>query len=126
MVDGWSTGLVLGALLLLAFSARSLAADRELSEIWRAAGTPAGWEGLTAAQRARIRSLWISALRLGETVYLQIESGLLTSGAAESLGFGDWSGMHSLRVLWPQLRRLIGSEYRAYVEGAWNLPGGAL
>ena len=101
-----------------------LAADRELSEIWGAAGSPDGWESLTADQRARIRRLWISALRLGETVHLQIESGVLAPGAAESLGFGDWSGIHSLRVLWPQLRRQVGREYRAYVEGAWNLPGG--
>lgn len=56
--------------------------------------------------------------RLGETVFLQVEAGLLPSDALARLGYAQgFNGLRSACV-WPVVREFMGDGYRAYMEQA--------
>ena len=62
--------------------------------------------------------------RLGETVLLQVEQGLLPPDAMERLGYGGWTGIFEdpkRACTWPLIRRGVSSSFREFVEGAKNV-----
>ena len=59
--------------------------------------------------------------RLGETVLLQVEQGLLPQDAMERLGYGVWTTLFKfpkLACVWPLIRPGVSTSFREYVEGA--------
>ncbi len=59
--------------------------------------------------------------RLGETVLLQVEQGLLPPDAMERLGYGGWTAIDEnpkVACVWPFIRRNVSKSFREYVEGA--------
>lgn len=59
--------------------------------------------------------------RLGETVLLQIEQGLLPEDAMERLGYRAWTSINSspkTACVWPLIRSRVSTSFREYVEGA--------
>ncbi len=62
--------------------------------------------------------------RLGETVLLQVEQGLLPPDAMERLGYGGWTGIFEDpkgACTWPLIRPGVSSSFREFVEGAKNV-----
>jgi len=62
--------------------------------------------------------------RLGETVLLQVEQGLLPPDAMERLGYGGWTGIFEDAkgaCTWPIIRPGVSSSFREFVEGAKNV-----
>lgn len=68
--------------------------------------------------------------RLGETVLLQVEQGLLPPDAIQRLGYGGWAttfdaartDTFALKVacVWPSIRDGVSASFREYVEGSGN------
>ena len=57
--------------------------------------------------------------RLGETVLLQVEQGLLPSDAMERLGYSGWQGIFdepTESCVWPLIRPGVSASFREYVE----------
>lgn len=76
-----------------------------------------GWQGLTEDEKQQVQHLWMSALRARETVFLQVESGLLEPEAKDYLGFGgNWGDLYGFRVLWPTLRGNLGPNFAHTLE----------
>ncbi len=62
--------------------------------------------------------------RLGETVLLQVEQGLLPPDALDRLGFIGWKKIFEDRktaCIWPLIRPEVSSSFREFVEGAKNV-----
>ncbi len=64
--------------------------------------------------------------RLGETVLLQVEQGLLPPDALERLGFRGWMEIFEVEdpkvaCIWPLIRPGVSSSFREFVEGAKNV-----
>ena len=61
--------------------------------------------------------------RLGETVLLQVEEGLLPPDAMDRLGFSGWSRTFSdprTACVWPLIRPGVSASFREFVEGFDN------
>jgi len=59
--------------------------------------------------------------RLGETVLLQIEQGLLPTDAMERLGFIGWMRIFEdpkTACIWPSIQRDVSTSFRQFVERA--------
>ena len=59
--------------------------------------------------------------RLGETVLLQVEQGLLPSDAMERLGYRGWMtffGDPKVACIWPLIQPGVGASFSEFVEGA--------
>ena len=57
--------------------------------------------------------------RLGETVLLQVEQGLLPPDAIERLGYAGWRGIFDLpkyACVWPLIRTGVSAAFRQFVE----------
>ncbi len=64
--------------------------------------------------------------RLGETVLLQVEQGLLPPDALDRLGFRGWKEIFEVEdpknaCIWPLIRPGVSSSFREFVEGAKNV-----
>ena len=62
--------------------------------------------------------------RLGETVLLQVEQGLLPPDAMERLGYRGWTGIFEDpkgACTWPLIRPGVSSSFREFVEEAKNV-----
>ena len=62
--------------------------------------------------------------RLGETVLLQVEQGLLSSDAMERLGYRGWMTIFEdtkTACIWPLIRPGVSSSFREFVEGQGNV-----
>ena len=58
--------------------------------------------------------------RLGETVHLQVEQGLLSPDAMERLGYRGWVNFLQYpegACIWPWIRYEVGTPFRDFVEG---------
>ena len=57
--------------------------------------------------------------RLGETVHLQVEQGLLPPDAMERLGYRGWEEFlkyPKTACIWPLIRLEVGTSFREFVE----------
>ena len=62
--------------------------------------------------------------RLGETVLLQIEQGLLPPDAMERLGYRGWTSIFEdpkIACIWPLIRPEVNTSFREFVEGAQDV-----
>ena len=99
----------------------SLAADGELSAIYEQAAT-SGIEGIDSmSELDLVRAIsWTRAnLRLYETVYLQVQQGLLEPDALEYLGWAAFRDGELLKNIWPHLKDATPPEFAAYIEASW-------
>jgi hypothetical protein len=67
-------------------------------------------------QRANKFTVWA---RLGETVLIQVEHGLLPPDAMERLGFAGWQGIFEEPTgacIWPLIRPGVSASFRQWVE----------
>jgi len=92
--------------------------NRELSDtMLKANSAPGAYYDLSDSDRALVRAWLLSYIRLSETIYLQIEQGLLAEGAFDTLGYGDGTfGNIVMEAAWPNMRPLITSGFAEYVE----------
>ena len=67
-------------------------------------------------ERLQIRRVMLAWLRMGETVYLQVESGLLPADGLATLGYENALGNLRSACLWPTVRNGVGPSFRAYLE----------
>ena len=63
---------------------------------------------------------WLAGVRLGETVLLQVEQGLLEPDAMQKLGYNYYRSaflsVPANACVWPYLSMATSDEFRAYVE----------
>lgn len=92
--------------------------NRELSDIFlKANSAPRAYYELDNSDRALVGAWLLSYIRLSETIYLQIEQGLLDEQAFDTLGYGDATfGNIVVQAAWPNMRPLITPGFAAYVE----------
>ena len=90
--------------------------DSELAELWfiaPAAMDAADWRAYALKSMA--------FARLGETIQLQIDQGILQEDAMKRLGYEGWAGVFEdpkLGCVWPLIRPGVSESYRAWVEEA--------
>jgi len=76
-------------------------------------------EELTQAEWGQLLSKMHAWARLGETVLLQIEQGLLPPDAMERLGYRSWKTILEdpwMACAWPHIRKGVSDAFREYVE----------
>lgn len=100
-----------------------LAQHRELSDaLWGAASKKGAYLDLSESDKGMIRAQLLSWIRLGESLYLQIQQELLDEAAMDTLGYGDVTFKNPLvEDAWPELRQLITPDYAEYLQG--RFPG---
>jgi len=96
--------------------------NRELSDIVQLASSgPGGYDQLSASDAAILRAYLLSFIRLSETIYLQIEQGLLDEAAFDTLGYGDSTfGNIAVEEAWPDMKPLITPSFASYVESKYD------
>ena len=67
----------------------------------------------------RLASHWIGDLRQLETIYLQVELGLLDEVALERLGWGAVRGLPAVKHLWPIIGIAVEPGFSAYLTADW-------
>ncbi len=92
--------------------------NRELSDaILKASSGPGEYHNLSSSDKALVRSWLLSFIRLSETIYLQIEQGLLDEQAFDTLGYGDTTfGNSIVQAAWPEMRAVTTSSFAEFVE----------
>ena len=93
--------------------------NRELNDLVDLAGAAdsATWADLSESDVGLVRSYVVSVVRLYETVYLQVEQGLLEPDALESLGWIGFLNGDALVRMWPQVRPVVTPAFATYLEG---------
>jgi len=74
------------------------------------------WSELDRSDLLMVQNHLTAVLRLYETVYLQVEAGLLDEEALESLGWSGFAGSTYLKVLWPRVRGNVTPVFAGYLE----------
>ena len=95
--------------------------NRELSDILtKASSTHGGDNDLGDSDRGLVRAWLLSFVRISETIYLQMEQGLLDEEAFETFGYGNATFDNALLVAaWPDMRSVISPGFAAYVENRY-------
>lgn len=68
----------------------------------------------------RLITHWIGSLRQYETIYLQIDLGLLDEGAVNRLGWGEFRDVVPLRHLWPYVGLYLDPAFSDHVTENWE------
>ena len=82
------------------------------------------WNEIDEAGWVRLAAKMTEVMRRWETVYLQVEQGLLPDDAMERLGFGVSPRVYwptTLDRLWPQVRNRMDPEFATYIETRFGL-----
>jgi len=100
----------------------ALAQNRELSDaVWTAAAKRGVYLDLSESDKGIIRAQLLSWIRLGESLYLQTQQGLLDEAAMDTLGYGDVTFKNPLvEDSWPELRLFITPDYAEYLQGRYT------
>jgi len=80
---------------------------------------PAWWADQDPRDVERLITLWIGYLREYETIYLQIELGLLDEAAMGRLGWGLVRDIPAIHYLWPQLGNVVDPVFAEYITEHW-------
>jgi hypothetical protein len=68
----------------------------------------------------RLITAWIGFLRQYETIYLQVDLGLLDEVAMERLGWGLVRDIPALQYLWPHLGNVVEPTFAEYITEHWS------
>lgn len=92
--------------------------DRELNDLVSIASTAdsATWARVSDSDIYLLRAYVAANLRLHETVFLQVDQGLLESDALDTLGWTYFLGSRLLLRMWPHVRPLVTPGFAAYLE----------
>ena len=82
--------------------------------------SPEWWADQDPRDVERLITLWIGSLRQYETIYLQVDLGLLDKAAMERLGWGLVRDIPALRHLWPQLGLVVTPSFADYITEDWS------
>ena len=95
------------------------ASNRELNDVfWQV--IDGGYSDLSDSDKNIFLSHQIANLRLYETVYLQVEQGLLEQSALESLG---WKGFErELKNIWPDVEMFVDPAFAEYLKSIGTIP----
>ena len=77
-------------------------------------------ESLSSADLAELRMFVQGILRLYETAYLQVETGILAPDSLDYLGWENYRNSSSLKNLWPSLRQSLNPIFAEYIENSWD------
>ena len=100
---------------------QSLAANGELHNIIEQAASSEidGISSMSASDLSRAKDWTEGTLRLYETIYLQVQQGLLEPEALEYLGWAGFREGNLLKNMWPHVKDGIPPEFAAYLEAIW-------
>ena len=92
--------------------------DRELNDLVHLSMTAdsATWANVGPSDVYLLRSYVLANVRLYETVYLQVEQGLLRDDALTSLGWTHLLNSRLLERMWPHIRSAVTPGFAAYLE----------
>ena len=79
----------------------------------------AWWDDQDPRDVERLITLWIGFLRQYETIYLQVDLGLLDEVAMERLGWGLVRDIPALQHLWPRLGNVVEPTFASYITEQW-------
>ncbi len=98
------------------------ALNRELIDVLgKAASGPGEYHNLSPSDKSMIRAWLLSFIRLSETIYLQVEQGLLSEQAFDTLGHGDITFAGDLtQSAWPDMRPLITPSFVEFIEDRYE------
>ena len=83
----------------------------------------AWWADQDPQDVERLITAWIGYLRQYETIYLQVDLGLLDEVAMDRLGWGLVRDIPALHHLWPHLGHVVDPVFARYVTENWsNVP----
>ena len=93
--------------------------NRELNDLvdLASAADSEAWADLSESDVGLVRSYVVAVIRQYETVYLQVEQGLLEPDAMELLGWTDFLNSDLLVRMWPQVRPRVTPAFATYLEG---------
>ena len=74
------------------------------------------WSELDRSDLLMVQNHLTAILRLYETVYLQVDAGLLGEEALESLGWSRFADGDYLKILWPRVRENVTPAFADYLE----------
>jgi hypothetical protein len=80
----------------------------------------AGSDDMTESERRDAFYWAMGSLRLYETVFLQVELGLLEAGSLDYLGWETYREQPWLREMWPGLRYSLTEPFALYIESSWE------
>ncbi len=80
----------------------------------------AWWADQDARDVERLITIWIGALRQYETIYLQVDLGLLDEVAMDRLGWGLVRGFPAIQYLWPHLTLVVDPIFAEYITEHWS------
>jgi hypothetical protein len=80
----------------------------------------AWWADQDPRDIERLITLWIGYLRVYETIYLQIDLGLLDKDAIDRLGWGSLRELPALHYLWPHLGIVVDPAFSEHITKQWS------
>jgi hypothetical protein len=92
--------------------------DRALNDLVALASTADSvtWASVNESDVYLVRSYVAANLRLHETVYLQVDQGLLDPGALDTLGWSYFIRSTLLVRMWSHVRPLVTPRFAEYLE----------
>jgi len=101
----------------------SVASDVELNQLLFGIRSENDYFELSRTDQDRVNSFLIGALRLFETVHLQVQEGLLDSDALKSLGYEQFGeNAVALRAAWPEIRVWVTPSFADYLADSGYVP----
>ena len=90
--------------------------NRDYSELMLLSQDSSRWSDIDEVGWYQLRSQMTSVMRGWETVYLQVEEGLLPIDGMTRLGYGVNYWPTTLERLWPDVRVRLDADFATYVE----------
>ena len=101
---------------------RDMSQDPEFNRVFLRHFTAdsAWWADQNPRDVERLITAWIGFLRQYETIYLQIDLGLLDEVAMDRLGWGLVREQPALQYLWPYVAYAVDPTFAEYVTEPWS------
>ena len=97
-----------------------MATNPRLSDIFYAVneGGVEAYEELSASDRQLWINMTVGSLRAYETVYLQVEQGLLEPEALTSLGYEGLRNSEAFTFMWDDIKVHVDTSFATYIENS--------
>lgn len=105
---------------------RSMALDRGWAELNTLANDPSRWDEIDDAGWLQLKWRTIGGMRGWETVYLQVQQGLLPQDAMQRFGYDVDPRVYfpNFERTWSEIRNMMDEEFAAYMEREFGLAAG--